>query len=354
MTETYAYPRVPKLGRRHTDKTRPLVALDLTGVVPDHPATADHLSAVPTWNGDTNFNYGTCGPCDCANSIIACYKYLLGQDISVSDDAIFNLYRRSGNPNFDPATDADDNGVDMTVMLSALVKGGITITHPGGGTELVKPYLFGTVPLDVPSFQATTAIMGGVTMASTLDVAQQNQTGNGNWDYVAGSGVWGGHATYGGLYLPQAGAHDLLAKLVTWQQPQGFTTGFYAHQVEQLFVIIWPPLWDHPAFQAGYDQPAMVAAFEAITHRKWTGPPPVPAPTPPPPGPLPAPHPDDEADTAFAKVLLTQNTAGVPWVGQRHGSFNATVAREGRAWLVDRGFAAGGAPAGTAPNDYPG
>ena len=336
-----------KLGRRHTDKSRPLVRLSLTGVVPDHPATDDHLSAVPTWNGDTNFNYGTCGPCDCANSVIACYKYLLGQDISVSDGAIYDLYRRSGNPDFNPTTGEGDNGVDMTVMLAALVRGGITITHPGGGTETVRPLLFGTVPLDVPSFEATTAIMGGVTMASTLDVAQQNQTGDtSNWDYVTGSGVWGGHATYGGLYVPQGGAHELLAKLVTWTQPQGFTPGFFAHQVEQLFAIIWQPLWDHPAFMAGMDQQAMVADYEVVTHTRWTGPPPAPAPTPTPPGPLPAPKPDDEADTAFAKVLLTQNPAGQAWVDQRHHSYNAAVAREGRAWLIDRGFAAPTPPAG--------
>jgi hypothetical protein len=79
----------------------------------------------------------------------------------------------------------------------------------------------------------------------------------------------------------------------------------------------------------------MVADYEALTGRKWPGPPPAPSPGP---GPLPTPHPDDEADTAFAKVLLTANAAGAPWVDQQHHSYNAKVAREAAGWLHDRGY----------------
>jgi len=346
-----------KLGRRHTDKRRPVIQVRLTGAAPSHPFTLDDLAGIPVWNGGTNFSYGTCGPCDVANSAIATWAHLLGQQISVSDNAIFDLYRRSGNPDFNPATGEGDNGVDMTVMLSALVKGGITITHPGGGTEVIKPYLFGKIALDADDLHAATSIFTGITMASTLDVAQQNQTGDTTlWDYVPGSGVWGGHATYGGAYTSATGQHALDISLVTWTARQGTTPGFIGHQLEECYVIVWPPTWEHPDAQKGTDQAAMVADYEALTGRPWTGPPPAPTPGP---GPLPAPHPDDEADTAFAKTLLTQNAAGRAWVDQRHGSFNSTVAREGRAWLIDRGFASGGAPAGTAdlaagtaPNDF--
>src|SRR5215467_11760764 len=135
-------PEPGMLGLRHRDRSRPVIGLALTGAVPAHPATADHLAQVPAWNGDTNFQYGTCGPVSVANSAIQCWKYLLGQDISVTDDAIFDLYRRSGNPDFDPATGQGDNGVDMTVMLSALLSGGLAITHADGSAEQVKPLCF--------------------------------------------------------------------------------------------------------------------------------------------------------------------------------------------------------------------
>jgi len=325
-----------KLGRRHTDKRRAVIPVRLTGAAPAHPFTVDDLAGITAWNGATNRDFGTCGPCDVANSAISTWQHTLGQVISVTDGAIYDLYRRSGNPNFDPATGEGDNGVDMTVMLSALVAGGITITHQGGGTEVIKPYLFGSLPLAADDLHAGTSIFCGITMASTLDMAQQQQIGPGKlWDYVPGSGVWGGHATYGGAYTSATGEHDLDVTLVTWQQPQGTTPGFIGHQLEEAYVLLWPPLWEHPDVQQGTDQAAMVADYTALTGRPWTGPPPAPTPGP---GPLPAPHPDGEADTAFAKVLLQANAAGQPWVDQRHSGYARTVAREGHAWLHDRGY----------------
>src|SRR5436190_16980905 len=102
-----------------------------------------------------NDQYGDCGPVSVANYIRLVTQYLTGAEVAVSQDAVFDLYRRSGNPNFDPATDADDNGVDMQTMLEALAAGGI-----GGG---FKPVAFAKVDVTrVDEVRAAIAIFGGV------------------------------------------------------------------------------------------------------------------------------------------------------------------------------------------------
>src|SRR6185437_11110951 len=259
---THTIPRVPKTGLRRTDpaRLRNTVRLELTGQVPPHPPTADHLNQVREWNGDTNNDFGTCGPCAVANSVILTWLYLLGEVITVSDSAIFDLYRRSGNPTFDPnarpgpdGSVPGDNGVDMTVMLAELVRNGIDITHASGTTERVRPLAFASAPavidgvraitsiLDmtvmlaelvrngidithasgttervrplafasapavIDGVRAITSIFGGALLAVTLQTAQQTQTATGVWDYAL-SPEWGGHAVEGGAYQSLAGA----------------------------------------------------------------------------------------------------------------------------------------------------
>ena len=272
-----------KLGLRPPDPVAlaRMLRFRLTGAIPAHPVTADHLSAVPAWNGATNFSYGTCGPVSAANMAILTWWWCLGELISVSDDAIFDLYRRSGNPDFDPVTDEDDLGVDMTTMLSALKAGGIEITHADGTTEVVKPIVYGAVATGIDTVRAVTSIFGGAILAGTLDVAQQSQTDAGLWDYKSGSGVWGGHAFMGGKYTSSAVAHTADETVITWMQMCGFTDTFWAHQGEEAYVPVFRPLYDHPAFQAGVDQAALKADFLAVTGQPLPDPGPPPAPVPP-------------------------------------------------------------------------
>lgn len=275
------------LGRRPTDPARlaRTVRLQLTGAVPAHPLAADHLTGVPRWCLGANNRFGTCGPVNVANSAILTWHYLLGEDITVTDNAVFDLYRRSGNPTFDPAAPPDangnvpgDKGVNMTVMLSALVKGGITITHPDGKTEIAKPLCFAAHPPGIEDVHAVTAIFGASLFALDLDVAQQAQTNTGLWDYVAGSPSWGGHATLGGAYTSAAGAGQRDATNITWTMRVGTTDAFLGHQLAEAYAIVWPALWTHPAFMAGVNQAALAAAFTAETGRPF----PIPIPVPPP------------------------------------------------------------------------
>src|SRR5689334_15779699 len=122
-----------KIGRRPRDRARPSLKLKdiLTGAVPDHPLAADHLSGVTDFGLYGNDQFGDCGPVSVANQRKLVTRYLGLSEQSPTQADVFDLYRRSGNPHFDPATGADDNGVEMSVMLSAVNKGGI------GGTKAV-------------------------------------------------------------------------------------------------------------------------------------------------------------------------------------------------------------------------
>jgi len=56
------------------------------------------------------------------------------------------------------------------------------------------------------------------------------------------------------------------------------------------------------------------------------------------PQPVPTPVDNVPADMAFAGTLMTQNELGQRWTVQRHGGYNAKVARDGETWLRARKF----------------
>lgn len=283
-----SHSRLPALGMRRADPRRlaRTVTLPLTAAAPAHPLSADHLAGISGWVLGGNDRYGTCGPVSVANSAVLTWHWLLGADITVSDAQIFDLYRRSGNPSFNPATGAGDNGVDMTVMLAELVRNGVGITHPDGTAEIVKPVCFASHPTDPQTVQAVTSIFGFDLFGMDLKVAQQAQTAAGLWDYVARSSEWGGHATCGGAYTGSAAARTADEKLITWAQVVGTTDAFLTRQLQEGYVVVWPALWAHPAFQAGVDQAALAAAYTASTGR------PFPLPVTPPPVTPPSGNPD--------------------------------------------------------------
>lgn len=277
-----------RLGRR-APSNRPALRLAplLTGVVPAHPTTADHVSPVRLWTLGANDRFSTCGPTMAANYVVMVYKILLGLDVTVSDAAVFDLYRRSGNPNFDPATDVDDNGVDLQTMLGAWAKGGIDVTHADGATETVTPVAFAKVnQANLDEVRAAISIFGGGLFGVDLKTAQQTQTDTGGpWDYVR-SVEWGGHAVLAGRYRSTTKGADI--DVISWRLVMGTTDAFALHQLEEAWVAILPAHLAHPAFQAGVDLATLAADYQAETGRTLPVPP-VPTPTPPPPAPTPSP-----------------------------------------------------------------
>jgi hypothetical protein len=309
--ELVAHPRY-RLGRLPAEHDLPALTLKLTGVVPAHPLTADHLAAVKTFTLGMNDRFGTCGPTMLANYAILTWKALLGEDITVSDEAVATLYRLSGNPGFDPSLDPndpaqDDNGVVLQDMLDAARVHGLEITHADGSKELVKLVAFAKLadPADVDALRAVTSIFGAGLLGVDLEVAQQAQTdAGGPWDYVARSAEWGAHAIPGGAYTSASAPHAADEVCISWLLRLGMTDGFIAHRADEVWVGIFPVHLTHPAFQQGVDQAAFAADFEALTGEQLLVPPPAPVP----PGPAPAPP----APPANAWQLLEEAAESLP------------------------------------------
>lgn len=287
MTESIIHPG-RRLGRR-PPKRAPALRLGryLTGVVPAHPLTADHFGKVAAWEMGGNDQFGTCGPTSVANLRRLIVGYLAAGAPAVVPTLadVFDLYRRSGNPRFDPSLPAgdpiqDDKGVDMQTMLEALVAGGI------GG---VKPLAFAAVDhASLDELRAAIDLFGGLLYGVTLEMAQRTQTDAGLWNYLA-SPEWGGHAILAGRYTSRARGEDVA--VVTWTQVVGTTDAFEAHQLQEAWVVIWPELLASASFQAGVDLGVLAADYKALTGKDFPavvppGPAPAPAPTP---GPSPAP-----------------------------------------------------------------
>ena len=263
-----------KLGRKQPKRAPSLKAADfLTYEAVQHSENVDHFEKVPQWILGENDQHGTCGPTSSANNYLDITTYLTGTPINVGDDAVIDLYKRSGNPNFP----ADDNGVDMQTMFEAQLKGGL------GGH---KPIAFAQVDhTNLDEILYAIEVFGGVQYGVNLQTAQQSQTRpNGLWDYQR-SGEWGGHAIYVGRYSDPAGDLSDRTACITWQMIVDMTDAFEQHQLDEVWLVIWPEHLGTAQFKAGVDLEALKAAYKDLTGRDL----PVPDPAPPSPGPEPTP-----------------------------------------------------------------
>lgn len=243
-----------KLGLQPAIPGKPSLQLGdfLTGKVPAHPVTADHFNKL-AFGMYGNDKYGVCGPTSVGNLRRLITGGLLGKEKAPTQAAVFDLYRRSGNPNFDPKTDADDNGVVMQTMLEALLSGGI------GG---VKPVAFAKVRTDSnEELAAAVSIFGGTLFGATLQVAQQAQTDANppEWDYSP-SDIWGGHAILHGTY--EGSGHQ---DVISWAKRVRTTQEWRKNQLDEAWVVIWNENVQHPAFQAGVDVSALKSAYKQVT-----------------------------------------------------------------------------------------
>jgi hypothetical protein len=302
-TETTQVPG-RRLGRKPKQPGRPLLRLAdiLTGEpIPAHASAADHFAEVTDWQMWANDQYGDCGPASVANSRAITTTYLAGGEHVPTLDDVFDLYRRSGNPDFNPDTGADDNGVIMADMLSAVLSGGI------GGVRGLAYAAVDTTSID--EVRAAIDIFGYVLLGVDLQTAQQRQTDRGLWDYSR-SGEWGGHAVIAGRYTGSAATRTADVGVVTWGEVVGTTDAFFAKQVDEAYVLIWPENVGTAQFRAGIDVAALNSAYMALTGR---------------PGPFTEPSPDDPTPTPGP----TDPPSSAP---------DGVLADAMRAWLAAKGL----------------
>ena len=272
-----------RLGRRPRDVARPLLRLGdyLTGRLPDHPPAVDYFARVPRWCLGRNTDFGTCGPTSFANLVLLVSTWLADAPIMPTDDDIIDLYRRSGNPDFDPHTGLGDNGVDMTVMLAECVKHGIG--RGSDGKPLAQPLAFAAVNGNDPDeVWAASALFGATLWGADLTQAQAEQQ---VWDTVPGDPAWGGHAILAaGRYNDQTGTLNDRTGLVSWADPSfDATDAFITNQVPERYVVIFDWHLRSRQFLNGINLTTLAADYTALTGRPF----PLPAP-----GPTPGPNPD--------------------------------------------------------------
>jgi hypothetical protein len=238
-----------------------------TGVVPSHPASADHFSKITDWGIYLNDKFSVCGPTAVGNQRKLETKYQTSCEVSPTQEDVFDLYRRSGNPNFNPDTGADDNGVIMQTMLGALRSGGI------GGIKCIA-----YAKVDVTNWeelQAAEAIFGSLLLGVDLQTIQNSQTNDKLWDYVP-SPEWGGHAVLSGRYTQNR------MGVITWAQVINTTLEFIQHQLSEAWVVIYPETFSTTQFIEGIDVPSLAKYFKDLTHTTLPIPDPVTPPDDPP------------------------------------------------------------------------
>lgn len=295
-------------GRRKPDLTRPALRLSayLTGVVPDHPAAADYLARLSSWNMLGNDAYGDCVAVTWANTRRLVTAYL-STEYYPSLDQVLTLYRTQ-NPGFP----GQDEGMVIQTCLEYLTQ--------NAGPDGVKAVGFARVDhTNERELQAAIGIFGSLWTGVYVQAAQENQFGAGQpWDWVPGSSVMGGHSIItGGYETPRPGALAGDEDFITWGQETSFTDNYWTHAVEECWVVIWPEHLGSRAFIEGMDLAKFAEDYTAITGR------PFPAPVKPPD--------TDPADMSLANAVTR-------WAYARHSGETRKVAMALRSWLAAKGF----------------
>ena len=184
--------------------------------------------------------------------------------------------------------------MDIQTALEDLVK--------AGGPDGVKAVGFAKVDYtNAAEVQAAIAIFGSIWTGINVQDAQQAQFNAGQpWDWVPGSAIDGGHSiVVGGYGEPRPGALAGDEDFITWAAETSFTDNFWAHGVEEAWVVIWPEHLGSAEFLAGVNLTAFAADYTAITGQPF---PAVVPPTPVPPAPPVPPHSGASAAAARARA----------------------------------------------------
>lgn len=303
-----------KFGRRPPKHAPALhLAAYLTGATPAHPAAADNLAALTSWQMLGNDQYGDCVAVTWAN-VRRLMTHLAGAE-HYPDWAQVETVYRTQNPGFP----AEDNGMDIQTLLEFLVKHG----GPDGASAVCFAKVDHTNPDEV---KAAIAIFGYVWTGINVQAAQMDEFDSGQpWDYIPGSPDDGAHSVVTGGY--GAGGRGALGGdecFITWAQETSFTDAYWAREVEEAWVVIWPEHLGSRAFLAGVDQAALAADYTSLTGRPF---PVQPAPVPPP-----APQPSPTPGVDLAAAVAEWWTQVEHWaVDERHVSDNRHAAQSAQA-----------------------
>jgi hypothetical protein len=272
MTTTTEQRRAGKLGLRAPKRGAALAFARIwSGRVPAHPAAEDSLARLGGgWQMLGNDRAGVCAPVTWANFRRLVTAICGGAEHYPTQEQVYDLYRTQ-NPRFDPDGDENSNGpgseadggMDLQTLLEHLVE------H--GGPDGVRAVAFARVnPHDTAEVKAALAIFGALWTGVMVQEANQQQFEDGRpWDYERSSPDEGGHSVLtGGYGAPGGGPLGGDERFITWAEETSFTDRYFGREVDELYAVIWPEHLEHPAFLAGIDRQALIAAFNQITGKE--------------------------------------------------------------------------------------
>lgn len=345
---------------RRPPKNHPAIMLSrlLTGVVPDHPVSEDYLAALSGgWEMLGNDTAGDCVAVTWSNERRLVTTTLTTTPFYPPQAMVWTVYQTQ-NPGFNPnggsrtgPGSASDNGMDIQTLLEYLVK--------TGGPDSVKALAFAKVDhAKADEVKAALALFGCVWTGINVQQANMNDFANSEpWTYHPGDPVDGGHSVITGGYGPPGpGVLGGDERFITWAQETSFTDSFWANQVEEAWVVIWPEHLGNEQFLAGVNLAQLAADYQELTGQPFPVTPPAPAPVPtPPPAPVPVPPepapppepvppsppvppapPAPDPDVAYGS-----DPQLAAWAEARHFGLNKYAASQYRAWKAVKGFTAG-------------
>jgi len=315
-----------KLGKQPPDPTRMARAIKMasfidvkavTQQIEYHPPTDDnylqYLDANKSFGLYGNNNFGVCGPTMIANGR-RLSSFLSGSYDEPTQDDVFDLYRRSGNPNFDPITGADDKGVNNQTMLEQALKTGFGKDIEGNERELVA---FAQVDHgNLNELRVAIYKFDYVCVGVVLDTAQQDQSDGSNptWSYVDSS-TWGGHDILVAKYDSDS------AVCVSWALFIDMLDSFMSRQMDEAWVVIWRDQYDK---LTDGEKVALAREFEVATGK-----------------PFPLIQPDPEpSPTPFTNLdlELVKKIAASGFLGQSHHKPANDVAHALMQWMIAKGY----------------
>lgn len=230
------------------------------------PTEVDHMTITPGL--DKNDVWGICGPTSADNINRIITKYETGTQVNAMQTQVNTLYTESSKPPFDPATGANDNGVQNPDLYAAWLKDGLAGEAPIAYGQLADT--------SDASIALAIDVFGAVTMAVDLQTAQQSQSSAATpvWDYSK-SADWGGHDICIGAISSKTG----LADCYSWAEKIAMTEAFRKHQMLELWVPLFESVMLSDKFDLLVDSTAMKSDLSNLTGGKFTWPS-APAPTP--------------------------------------------------------------------------
>jgi hypothetical protein len=218
------------------------------------PAVVDYATLVTSWPMYGNDRIGDCTFAATGHEIQAWSRYATSE-ATIPEAAVIEAY--SAVSGYDPATGANDNGANVQDVLAYWRKTGIGGHKIAGFAELST---LSNLTLAKQCLQIFGTVYLGINV--TQSAMDQNRAGE-PWDYVGDTNIIGGHA------IPvQYWATDVVGEIevVTWGQRQRMTRSFWAHYVEEAWVVFsqdW--LRVNGATVTGLNEGQLRADFTSLT-----------------------------------------------------------------------------------------